>query len=57
MPKIEWVEEIVEAADNAKIPVFLKNNLWNTVCVYEGEQGILFNEQGTMRQEFPVLSK
>ncbi len=27
MPKIEWVREIVEAADKAGIPVFLKNNL------------------------------
>ena len=26
-PKIEWVEEIVEACDKAFIPVFLKNNL------------------------------
>ena len=27
MPKIEWVKEIVEAADKAGIPVFLKDNL------------------------------
>ena len=27
MPKIEWVQEIVEAADKAGIPVFLKENL------------------------------
>ena len=27
MPKIEWVREIVEAADKAGIPVFLKDNL------------------------------
>ena len=26
-PKIEWVQKIVEAADKAGIPVFLKNNL------------------------------
>ena len=26
-PRIEWVEEIVEAADQAGIPIFLKNNL------------------------------
>jgi len=26
-PKIEWIEEIINAADNAGIPVFLKNNL------------------------------
>ncbi len=27
MPKIEWVQEIVEAADKAGIPVFLKDSL------------------------------
>ncbi|KKL08345.1 hypothetical protein LCGC14_2576780 [marine sediment metagenome] len=27
MPKVEWVKEIVEAADQAGIPVFLKNSL------------------------------
>ncbi len=26
-PKIEWIQEIVKAADKAKVPVFLKNNL------------------------------
>ena len=26
-PKIEWVEEIVEACDKVGIPVFLKDNL------------------------------
>ncbi|GAH80520.1 unnamed protein product, partial [marine sediment metagenome] len=26
-PKIEWVEEIVKAADKAGIPVFLKDSL------------------------------
>lgn len=26
-PKTEWVDEIVEAADKSRIPVFLKNNL------------------------------
>jgi hypothetical protein len=26
-PEIEWVREIVEAADKARIPVFLKDNL------------------------------
>jgi protein gp37 len=27
MPKIEWIQEIVEAADTAGVPVFLKDNL------------------------------
>jgi len=26
-PKIEWVQEIIQGADKAGIPVFLKNNL------------------------------
>lgn len=26
-PKIEWIKEIVDAADKANVPVFLKNNL------------------------------
>ena len=26
-PRVEWVKEIVEVADRAGIPVFLKNNL------------------------------
>jgi hypothetical protein len=28
-PQIEWIKEIVEAADRAGIPVFLKKNLKN----------------------------
>jgi protein gp37 len=28
-PKLEWIKEIVEAADKASVPVFLKNNLNN----------------------------
>jgi protein gp37 len=31
MPKIEWVREIVRAADKAGIPVFLKNNAINVM--------------------------
>ncbi len=29
MPKVEWVEQIVETADEARIPVFLKDNLYS----------------------------
>ncbi len=32
MPKIEWVREIVEAADAAGIPVFLKDSLKPLLC-------------------------
>ncbi len=31
-PKIEWIQEIVEAADKAKIDVFLKDNLKPLLC-------------------------
>lgn len=31
MPKVEWVEDIVDAADKAGIPVFLKNNLMDAI--------------------------
>lgn len=41
LPKLQWVQEIVEAADKASIPVFLKTNLLP-----------LFSE-GEIRQEMP----
>ena len=40
-PKIEWVQAIVEAADKAGVPVFLKDNL----------KPLLGNN---LRQELPV---
>ncbi len=43
MPKIEWVREIVEAADKAGIPVFQKNNLRTLL----GDN---------LRQEFPLYA-
>ncbi len=51
-PKIEWVEEIVEACNHASIPVFIKNNLkpfldtQPTRIVYQ-------YGSGKLRQEFP----
>ncbi len=64
MPKIEWVQEIVEACDKAGIPVFLKDSLrplfWNekerVLCPdwarmegeYDGLGGFI------LRQEMPV---
>lgn len=44
-PQIEWVEEIVKAADRAGIPIFLKNNLLETEFA--------FNKEGYYRQEMP----
>lgn len=52
-PKVEWVEHIVEVADTANVPVFLKQNLWNNALVYEGEKGVFFTDGGNLRQEFP----
>jgi protein gp37 len=56
-PKIEWIQEIVEAADKAGIPVFLKDNSENLLP----RDGFIvpmnktFYNQGTrkLRQEFP----
>ena len=45
-PKIEWVKEIVEAADKAGIPVFLKDNLAPLIKSIKGENFYL-------RQEMP----
>ncbi len=59
MPKIEWVKEIVEAADKAGIPVFLKDSLYSTIhwaqCYADPVVDVrsLLNEVGKPRQEFP----
>lgn len=71
-PKVEWVREIVEAADKAGVPVFLKKNLWSCF-VRTGEQAAAGTFQETwdwgidwptfdttgetrLRQEFPSQS-
>ena len=51
-PKIEWVREIIEAADKAEIPVFLKYNLVGLLPVEEP----YYKNDGSgwaIRQEFP----
>ncbi len=52
-PKIEWIREIVEAADSAGVPVFLKDNLkpliFKDPLFAEG----FVNWAGELRQEFP----
>jgi protein gp37 len=53
-PKIEWVKEIVDACDNAKIPVFLKNNL--TDLLVENNADWAFDCTRKLRQEMPVVS-
>jgi len=52
-PKIEWVKEIVEAADKAGIPVFLKNNLLELVNYCSPETHFAFNKDSCYRQEMP----
>lgn len=52
-PKLEWVREIVEAADKATIPVFLKDNL-ESIFYYplpEWAEDKILNAR--LRQEFP----
>ena len=50
-PRLEWIEEIVLAADKVRIPVFLKNNL---ELIIPNQHWILRNiSDGKLRQEFP----
>ena len=62
-PKIEWVREIVEAADKAKIPVFLKNNLKPLIDAEAGFDPDFYGYTDTptgcestdeLRQELPI---
>ncbi len=55
-PKIEWVQEIVEAADKAEIPVFLKDNLKPLLSGYLGHN-LPWDKQGDYRQEMPKGEK
>lgn len=55
MPKLEWIREIVEAADQAGVPVFLKDNL-KPLFASEEEMPFMVgwhNTPGEFRQEFP----
>lgn len=57
-PKIEWIKEIVGACDTATIPVFLKNNLANVLCLKSLDglipTGLCTNYGHSLRQEYPV---
>lgn len=55
-PRIEWVEEIVKAADKAGIPVFLKDNLLPLMIdsTLPEKAELFYNETG-LRQEMPEL--
>lgn len=66
-PKVEWIKEIVEAADKAGVPVFLKDNL-NSIFAQNDCDGFNHNKQlfkvidnfptrYHLRQEFPELKE
>ncbi len=55
-PKIEYVREIVEAADKAGIPVFLKENLRELLC-HSATPWAWQPNAGMLRQEFPETIK
>ena len=52
-PRIEWVQEIVEAADKAGIPVFLKDNLEPLVNINLSCAAGLITSDYVLRQEMP----
>jgi len=54
-PRIEWVREIVEAADKAGVKVFLKDNLDTLLRTTDGQipTGLCDNYGHTLRQEMP----
>jgi len=52
-PRIEWLREIVGAADKAGIPVFLKDNLLELVNYHSPQTDFAFNKDGCYRQEMP----
>lgn len=58
-PKVEWVREIVDAADRAGIPVFLKDNLKPLLCsIFHGQEVIESHNlwafrEFKLRQEMP----
>ena len=51
MPRIEWIQEIVKAANAAKIPIFLKNNLKGFLPFAQFAEP--WKEVYKLRQEFP----
>ncbi len=55
MPRWEWVREIIEAADKANIPIFLKDNLKLPRYSDAGATPFYKKVDGTMklRQEYP----
>lgn len=54
-PKLEWIKEIVDAANKAGIAIFLKDNLLELVNYESKETDFAFNKDGFYRQEFPEV--
>lgn len=52
-PRVEWIQEIVQAADRADIPVFLKDNLGDLVYDAPSPDGLVID--GDLRQEYPKV--
>jgi hypothetical protein len=48
MPKIGWIERIIDVADKSAIPIFLKDNLISCIDQYD-----VALKDGKYRQEFP----
>lgn len=54
MPKIEWIQEIVEACNKVGVPVFLKDNLKDMLHTPEANMPILWKDYPfKLHQEYP----
>jgi len=54
LPRLEWVKDIVQAADGAGIPVFLKDNLYRLAMDRPAEDHDLYwEDMSTLKQELP----
>lgn len=53
-PELQWVKDIIEAADTAGIPVFLKDNIYKLAMERPAEDHDLYwEDMSTLRQELP----
>ncbi len=52
MPKIEWVQEIVQACDKAGVKVFLKDNLYD-FFMNVPHSDLFWEDMSNLRQELP----
>jgi len=54
LPRLEWVKEIIEAADTTDIPVFIKDNLYKLMMECPAEDHDLYwEDMCNLRQELP----